>query len=103
VVRVRILKEARYLLVTDDNNRILILRPIFSQFLQPGEYTEPEDVVEIFKHIATKGHKTRNEITNPHVLYTVIVSILERDDLPEKDKLEMIKRVIWGELHRQRR
>jgi len=79
--------------VDEETNELLLLATTRSNAIQPGEYTEPEDIVDIFKYLATRGRLPKNMSYNPRVVYDIITKILATD-LPLRDKLEEVKKYV---------
>lgn len=80
------------LVLDAETNRLLLYTKTFAKYVNQGEYTKPEDIVEIFKTIATRSHETRGTY-NPHLVYQTLESIL-LSDIPLKEKVTQVLRYV---------
>jgi len=95
-------KNALAVIVVDKKTRrLLLLTQVYSRKLRPGVYTGPEEVVDVFMNIATKGHYYV-PIDNPEVVFEVLKQMLEAD-IPDSEKIKQIKQYLRGVLREGRR
>lgn len=82
---------AKAVIVVDKKTeRLLLLVTTYNSKISPGVYSRPEDVLEIFMYLATRGHEPILGMTlNVNVVYEVLVKILE-SNLPPQDKLREV-------------
>lgn len=85
---------AKAVLVLEENTGKLLLYTVsYNSKIRPGVYTEPEDIVNIFKMIATRGHETKTNISNPMIVYLFLINILQTE-APFDEKIEHLKRYV---------
>lgn len=80
------------LIVDEETGRLLFFAVVYTRRLRQGEYSNPRDIVEVLRLIATKGHKTKGEY-DPDMLYKVIESIL-LSNIPLGEKYNQIIKFI---------
>ncbi len=64
------------IVVDKKTGRLLLFTMTYNTKVKPGTYTEPDEIVHIFKMLATRGHETKKSVLNPQLIYTVIRQIL---------------------------
>lgn len=83
----------RVVLVFDaETNRLLMYVKTFAKHVKHGEYSEPEDIVEVLKTLATRNHETKG-VYNPILIFKAIESIL-LSDMPMKEKVSQVMRYV---------
>ena len=83
----------KVIIVVDEENRLLLFMETYNKRVEPGIYTEPEDIVEIFKQLATRGHNTSWYHKSPDVILSVLRQILY-SDIPFEDKRRELLRYL---------
>lgn len=78
--------------VDSETGRLLFLTRVFTEGVSPGEYMDPESIVEVFRVIATRNHETKG-VYNPQLLYKGLEALLLAD-LPVNEKTEQVLRFI---------
>ena len=81
------------IVVDKETGKLLLFTMTYNKKIEPGKYNDPEEVVEIFKQLATRGHETKTEVLNPDLIYRIIVQIL-KSDLPFEDKLRELYKYV---------
>jgi hypothetical protein len=85
---------AKGVIVVDKaTGKLLLFTMTYNKKVEPGRYEEPEEVVEVFRQLATRGHDTKDEPLNPELIYRVILQIL-RSDIPFDDKLRELYKYV---------
>lgn len=81
------------ILVMDaETGRLLMYTKTFSKGIKHGEYTKPEDIVEIFKLLATRNHETRGTY-NPLIVFKSLESMLV-SDIPMREKITQVMKYV---------
>ena len=81
------------LVVDKETGKLLLFTITYNKKIQPGRYTKPEDVVQVFIELATRGHETKRRSISHELLYRFIVAFL-LTDAPQDEKLEQVKRYV---------
>lgn len=80
------------LVLDAETNKLLLYTKTFAKDILQGEYTKPEDIIEIFKSIATKGHETKSSY-NPYLVFKALESML-LSDIPMKEKVNQVMKYV---------
>ena len=81
------------IVVDKETGKLLLFTMTYNKKILPGKYNDPDDIVEIFKQLATRGHETKGESIDPMLVYTIIAQIL-KSDLPYQDKIRELYKYI---------
>jgi len=81
------------IVVDKATGRLLLFTTTYNSKIRPGVYSRPEEVFEVFKYLATKGHETVLGALNVNVVYEVVSQILKMD-IPPQDKLKEVSKYL---------
>ena len=76
----------------EDPDRLLLFTVTYNKKIKPREYTTPEEIVEVFKTLATRGHNTKSDY-NPDLVYKFLEAILA-SDVPMREKLTQVLKYV---------
>jgi len=80
------------IIIDEETGRLLLFVETYGKKLEPGVYTDPEEIVDILVVVATRGHKPSVPY-NPRTLYTFLEPLLLAN-APLKDKATQIIKFI---------
>lgn len=80
------------LVIDAETNKLLMYTKTFAKYIKQGEYSKPEDIVEVFKMLATRSHETKGSY-NPVLIFKTLESIL-LSDIPMKEKVNQVMRYV---------
>lgn len=92
VVRVLPAGGKTVLVLDAESGKLLLYTKTFAKQIKHGEFSKPEDIVEIFKTMATRSHETKGAY-NPYVVFRTLESIL-LSDIPMKEKVNQVMRFV---------
>jgi len=84
-------RGGRCVFILDENDRLVFYKYVYSNRVVEGVYTDPIDIVEILRELASKGHATRD--IDHEALYAMVEKILEAD-MPVEDKTAAVIKLV---------
>jgi len=80
------------LVIDEETGRLLLYAITYNKKIKAGEYTKPEEIVEILKELATRGHDTKSDY-NPQLVYKFLEPLL-LSDVPLREKYIQVMKFV---------